>query len=134
MSTMKTILLSLLASIICFHSLFSQELTSGLLERSQIPEKYKWNTSDVYPDRGAWEADYLQIDSQLSSYKSYSGRLDESPELLLKCLQFDELIRVKLGYLRLYAKLNRDVEMQNELAQEMWSRYNARDIVPRYAW
>lgn len=122
---MKTILISLLAFFILLHSLFSQELTSGLLERSQIPDKYKWNTSDVYPDKDAWEVDYYQIDSQISSYENFAGRLGESPGILLECLQFDELIRIKLGYVRLYAKLKRDVEMQNDLVQEMWSRYYA---------
>ncbi|MCP4646758.1 MAG: oligoendopeptidase F family protein, partial [bacterium] len=34
-------------------------------------------------------------------------------------------MRKKLDYLWLYAKLNRDVEMQNDRAQDMWSRYTA---------
>ena len=47
-----------------------------------------------------------------------------SSEELLECLQFDENIKKKLGYVWLYAKLNRDVEMQNEKYQLMWSRYS----------
>lgn len=122
---MKPVIFCLVTSLIISQSLYSQELTSGLLERRQIPEKYKWNTNDIYPDKDAWEADYRNIDYQLPTYESYCGRLDESPQVLLEYLQFDEKIRIKLGYLRLYVKLNRDVEMQNDLAQELWSRYNA---------
>ena len=122
---MKTILYSLIVQLIFCQSLFAQDLTSGLLERNQIPEKYKWNTSDVYPDDIDWEADYQLIDSLLSAYNIYTGRLNESPIVLLECLKFDEKIRKKIGYVRLYAKLSRDVEMQSNLAQEMWSRYNA---------
>jgi oligoendopeptidase F len=122
---MKTILYSLVVQLIFCQSLSAQDLTSGLLERNQIPEKYKWNTSDVYPDDIAWDADYRLIDSLLSTYNIYTGRLKESPIVLLECLKLDEKIRKKLGFVRLYAKLNRDVEMQSNLAQEMWSRYNA---------
>jgi oligoendopeptidase F len=122
---MKKIFVYLCAPFIFCLSLFSQDLSSGMLERSQIPEKYKWNTSDVYPDEDAWNADYHIIDSQISTYETFSGRLHESPGILLECLKFDEKIRKKLDYIWLYAKLNRDVEMQNDRAQEMWSRYTA---------
>lgn len=118
----RFVTLSLLASI----SLLAlpQELTSGLLERAQIPEKYTWNTSDVYPDVESWNKDYTWIESRIPEYQSFAGRLGESPEVLLECLLFDEGIRVKLDYIWLYAKLHRDVEMQNEQAQDLWSRYN----------
>lgn len=122
---MKTILFSLIVQLIICQSLLAQDLTSGLLDRDQIPEKYKWNTSDVYPDEDAWNADYSLIDSILPSYKSFAGRLNESPQMLLECLKFDEKVRKKLDYVWLYTKLNRDVEMQSNLTQEMWSRYNA---------
>jgi len=122
---MKKLLSSLFLPFLFCLSLCSQDLSSGLLERNQIPEEYKWNTQDVYPDMQAWEADYVLVDSQLASFKNYAGRLNESAKVLLECLKLDEKIRKKLGYVRLYAKLNRDVEMQNDQFQEMWSRYNA---------
>jgi len=122
---MKASLHILIIPFIFCSTLFSQDLSSGLLERSQIPEKYKWNTGDVYPDKLSWEDDYRLVESWLSFYESFSGRLNESPGLLLECLVLDEKIKKKLGYLRLYAKLNRDVDMQNDEAQELWSGYNA---------
>lgn len=101
-----------------------QDLSSGLLERSEVPEKYKWNTSDVYSDVESWNRDFSWIEQELPGYESYEGRLGESAATLLECFLFDEKVKRKLDYIWLYAKLNRDVEMQNQKAQVLWARYN----------
>lgn len=101
----------------------SQELTSGLLERSEVPEKYKWDTRDLYETEEGWHRDYTWVLSNIPEYNSFKGKLEESPDLLLRCLQFDEEIRKRLDCIRLYAKLNRDVEMHNAEAQKRWSEY-----------
>lgn len=106
-------------AILC-NTAFAQDLSSGLLERSEIPEKYKWDISDVYADYAEWEKDYQLIAKEISLYDSFRGRLGDSARILLKCLKFDDAMQEKLEYIWLYAKLKRDVEMQNEKAQAMW--------------
>jgi len=118
----RIIIISML-TILCQMAL-AQDLSSGLLERSQVPEKYKWDISDVYPNSTEWEKDYALIEQKLIHYDSFRGRLRDSASILLQCLQFDDQINTKLEYIWLYAKLNRDVEMQSEEAQERWSRYS----------
>ena len=86
-----------------------------MLERSQIEEKYKWDTRDVYEKNQDWESDYDWLEQNLSLYEEYLGKLSESSEELLECLQLDDVIKKKLSYVWLYAKLHKDVEMNNEL-------------------
>lgn len=103
---------------------YAQKETSGLLERSQIEEKYKWDTKDIYESEQAWDKDFIWIEQMLTQYDKYKGKLNDSAQVLVDCLNFDEQIMKRLGYLRLYAKLNRDVEMHSEHYQKMWSRYS----------
>ncbi len=95
-------------------SIYAQENTSGLLERNQIEEKYKWDTRDIYENEQEWEKDFKWIEVNLFQYNKHIGKLGSSSENLLECLQLDESIKKKLGYVWLYAKLHRDVEMHNE--------------------
>ena len=122
---MKSKIIGLSILVFLCHVAVAQDLSSGLLERSQIPEKYRWDISDVYPGTAEWEKDYKEIEQKIGHYNSFRGKLGDSAQILLKCLQFDDRINTKLEYIWLYAKLNRDVEMQSEEAQAMWSKYNA---------
>ncbi|MFC1785926.1 M3 family oligoendopeptidase [Candidatus Neomarinimicrobiota bacterium] len=101
-----------------------QDLTSGLLKRSQIDEKYKWDTSDVYENIIDWESDFEWVEDNLKGYDKYRNNLNQSSNKLLKCLEFDESIMTKMSYLWLYAQLNRDVDNGNEKYQKMWSNYS----------
>jgi len=103
----------------------AQEKTSGLLERSEIEEKYKWNTSDIYENDQAWEKDYQWLEKQISRYDEYKDKLGASARQLSECLKFDEQIKRKLGYVSLYAKLHKDIDMRNEEYKKRRARYQS---------
>ena len=124
-SPMKNLIISISFLMILCLAAFAQDLSSGLLERSQVPEKYKWDVSDVYPGQDEWQADFQVIEQKIIQYDNFRGKLGDSAQILLKCLQFDDKLKERLEYLWLYAKLNRDVEMHNEKIQAMWSDYNS---------
>jgi len=105
----------------------TQSHTSGLLKRNQIEDKYKWDTKDVYLNENEWKNDFEWIENNLYKYDSYKDKLSSSGENLVNCLEFDNLIKEKLGYLWLYAKLNLDVDMKNTTYQAMWSNYSILD-------
>jgi len=106
---------------------FAQKKTSGLLERNQIEEKYKWDIRDVYENEQAWESDYNWVEQNIAQYDKYKGKLNETAKELLDCLQLDEKIKKKLGYLWLYTRLLRDVDMRVDKYQKMWARYSSLD-------
>jgi oligoendopeptidase F len=104
---------------------FAQENTSGLLERSEIDEKYKWDLSDIYKGVEDWEKDYDWIKQNLPQYENYAGKLNSSSSTLLQCLRFNDSLDKKLNWVRMYPDLHRDVDMNSEKYQKMWSRYNS---------
>jgi oligoendopeptidase F len=61
-----------------FYLIFSVILISPTFpqspERKDIPEKYKWSLSDIYPNISDWQADIKKIDGEISVFSSYKGK------------------------------------------------------------
>jgi oligoendopeptidase F len=119
------VVVTILLSSIANNYSVAQELTSGLLERNQIDEKYRWDLSDIYESVEVWEKDYDWIKQNLSQYENYKGKLSGSATTLLQCLKFNDTLDNKLNWVRMYPSLNRDVDMNSEKYQNMWSRYTS---------
>jgi oligoendopeptidase F len=60
--------------------------------RQEIPERYKWNLEDIFPDWDAWQKGYEKLDAGIERYAALKGTLAEGPERLLEAFQLsDEL-------------------------------------------
>jgi len=105
------------------NKLFSGE-AAGLPSRDEIEQKYKWNLTDIYLDDDEWEKDFSYVDSKVNGYEEYKGKLSTFPDLLLKCLKFDEELCTKLEHLYLYAMLSKDCDMKVTKYQAMDDRIN----------
>ena len=57
------------------------------LQRKDIPDKYKWNLSEIYPSRQAWLADKDNISKKIDEIVKYKGHLAESSDKLLNALK-----------------------------------------------
>ncbi len=81
--------------------LFSSVVQAGdaSKSRSQIPDKYKWNLTDLYPNVEAWKAGKTEVEGMIGQFKAFKGTLDQSAEQLYKCLDFSS--KVWKEYMRL---------------------------------
>jgi len=122
---MKKIILLLTCLLIPFSQILAQSLTSGLLQRNQIDEKYKWDFSDIYENEQNWEKDFEWLKQNYQQYKKFEGKLSTSSNTLLECLQFNDKLDKKLNWIRLYVKMHKDVDMKSEKYQKMWSSYSS---------
>ncbi len=122
---MNKIILLLICLFLSHSQILAQKLTSGLLERSEIDEKYKWDFSDIYENEKDWEKDINWLKQNYPQYKKYEGTLSGSSKTLLECLKFNDQIDKKLNWARLFVKMHKDVDMNSEIHQNMWSRYTA---------
>ncbi|MGD8305605.1 MAG: oligoendopeptidase F [Ignavibacteria bacterium] len=64
-------------------------LSSGIcqtLERKDVEDKYKWNLTDIYPTREAWQADLDKLSKEIDKLPEFKGRLGESSEMLYNAL------------------------------------------------
>ena len=55
-------------------------------ERSEIPDQYKWNLADLYPNEAAWIAAKQDLATAIPKLGQWQGRLGESAATLLAAM------------------------------------------------
>lgn len=81
MFTNKMIFYYVLLSLIIISTAFPQAP-----ERKDVPDKYKWNLADMYPNISDWQADIKKVESEINDFTSYKGKLSKSSKTLLDAL------------------------------------------------
>lgn len=122
----KTILLIIFAVLICSAG-FAQQ------SREEIAEKYKWNFSDMYESDAAWREALESFKQKINEIDQYRGTLTESPENLLKALQFNTELSKQASKIYTYVSMKSDIDtremkyngMKQEV-QQIFSEFGAR--------
>lgn len=103
----------------------------GTLNRDEIPDKYKWDLSDIYPDWESWEEDLNRLETMMDDYAALKGTLAEGPEQLLKAyLLGDQLgmIAYKVyqypGLTRATDTRNNEVSARLQRVQALFAKFN----------
>src|SRR3954451_23703618 len=58
--------------------------------REEVPEQFKWNLSDIFPDWSAWEDGYKQLEAGIDRYASLQGTLSGGAEALLEAFRLSK--------------------------------------------
>jgi oligoendopeptidase F len=58
--------------------------------RDEVPERFKWNLTDIFPDWTTWEGGYKQLESGIDRYASLKGTLSQGPDALLRAFRLSE--------------------------------------------
>ena len=58
--------------------------------RDDVPERFKWNLTDIFPDWTAWESGYKQLEGGIDRYASLKGTLSGGPDALLQAFRLSE--------------------------------------------
>ncbi len=82
-------------------------------ERARIPEKYSWDLSDIYPDDSAWTEAKRKLISDLPRVSAFKGKMAESPESLLECLEVFYLLNKECTRLACYASMKSDMDTRD---------------------
>lgn len=82
----------------------------GERDRAKVPEHFKWNLTDLYPDDATWIREKEKLLSELPSTARYRGRLAESPAQLLGCFNLVHRLNKELTRLTCYASLYSDLD------------------------
>src|SRR5688572_25434065 len=96
-------------------------LTGGAQERdrAKIPEKYKWNLTDIYPDETAWRAAKDKLAAELPQLRQYQGKLTESPRTIADALDKQAMFDKELSRLYVYASMLADQDTRDSRHQGM---------------
>jgi oligoendopeptidase F len=102
-------------------------------DRSQIPERYRWDLAPVFPDTETWNSAKVVLKRELAALDRFRGTLRSSAPILADCL--DLVARLSKEYARLscYASMRSDEDtrdatslgMDREIAQ-MGADFSAR--------
>jgi oligoendopeptidase F len=88
-------------------------------ERSQVPDQYKWNLSDIYPSDAAWRTAKDTVAADLSKLKQYEGKLGSSAGTLADAMDTLFGIDKELSRVYVYAASLADENTRDNAHQAM---------------
>ncbi|MBQ9960820.1 MAG: oligoendopeptidase F [Firmicutes bacterium] len=91
----------------------------NLRQRNDIPNEYKWNIEDMYPDESQWDTDVADSVKQAEEFAKYQGRLTESAATLAEALKERDAIWQKLEHAFVYAAMKKDEDNRVDKYQAM---------------
>ncbi len=77
-------------------------------DRASIPEKYRWDLTQIYPSTAAWRSAKEQLERDIPSIRALRGTLGTSAAALANALERVTAIRKTLARLFTYANLQAD--------------------------
>jgi oligoendopeptidase F len=92
------------------------------LTRDQIPAEEQWDLGDLFESPEAWEAERQEIIGMIPGLSAFQGTLGESPQHLLRALQYEDELDERLGRLFAYAMLSRDQDTRNADAVQRYEQ------------
>jgi len=120
MNKHKQIFIIILLTLISITSTFSQST-----DRKDVPEKYKWNLSDIYPSNEVWQSDVKMLNSEVDNFSKYQGKLGESADVLYDGLQTASDFLKTLSKAWVYASNLSNENLNNADAQAMMQQMTA---------
>ncbi|MDE0736311.1 MAG: oligoendopeptidase F, partial [Pirellulaceae bacterium] len=94
-----------------------------LPERKDVKTEDTWDLGSLFEDESGWEAGFLEFEQQLEGYQAYEGKLGESAETLVACLQFDSSVERLGERLGIYAFLLTTQDQADSHFQGMLARF-----------
>jgi oligoendopeptidase F len=58
--------------------------------REDIPHRFKWNLTDIFPNWEVWEVGYKQLEADIARYAALKGTLAGGPDRLLEAFHLSE--------------------------------------------
>ena len=96
-------------------------LTSAAQERdrAKIPDKYKWNLTDIYPTDAAWRAAKSKLQAEIPQLGQFKGKLASSASVLADALDRLNALDKELSRLYVYASTLADQDTRDAQHQGM---------------
>ncbi len=88
-------------------------------DRSKIPDRYKWNLADIYPDQAAWSAAKERVVAEIPKIRAFQGKLASSPAVLADALDLMFRIDKELSRVYVYASMLADQDTRASEPQGM---------------
>jgi len=90
--------------------------------RSEVPAKYKWNATSVFPSDDAWNAAADELLVQLQAVTAMSGKLGESAQAIAEALEARYDLIQGAGKVIVYAVIAQAVDNADDNANRMYGK------------
>src|SRR5437773_8807437 len=100
-------------------AVLAEPVAAQTRERDQIPEKYKWDLTQIYPTDDAWRAAKEAFAKKMPVVATFKGTLSQSTAQALKALETFSDLNKELARLYVYASLESDQDTRAEKYQAM---------------
>jgi oligoendopeptidase F len=108
MHPLKNVTICLLSFSLLAEASFAQKQ-----DRSKVPDKYKWNLTDLYPSDDGWKTAKDKLVAELPKVEQYRGKLAQSAATLADCMETVSNVTKELTRLYVYASMNSDLDLNN---------------------
>lgn len=102
---------------------------SQMKVRDEVPDKYKWNLSDLYGSDENWKGEKDRIQKDMQMLTQYKGKLTQSASTLLEVLELNSKLVKEMVRLSSYAAMKSDqdtrVTKYAGMKQEMQQLFSA---------
>jgi oligoendopeptidase F len=88
-------------------------------DRTKIPDQYKWNLADLYPNDAAWRAAKDKLAAAIPAIKPFEGKLASSAASLADALEREYALDKDLSRVYVYASLLADQDTRDSQHQGM---------------
>jgi oligoendopeptidase F len=91
------------------------EATAGLQlrERHDIPNRFKWNLSHIFPDWSVWQAAYDDLERKIGAYAALQGTLAQGADRLLAAMKLSDDIGQLTYKVWYFASLKHDEDQRD---------------------
>lgn len=90
------------------------------LNRNEVPQNLKWNTSHIYETPELWESDYSFVENNLD-FSKYQGNLNNANNIF-DCMEAINKVMFKLEKLYVYASMRSDEDLRDNANKALLSR------------
>jgi len=87
-------------------------LPAAAIERSEVPDRYKWDLSALYPNEAAWLAAKAGVAKRIPGMSAFQGHLGDSPDALFRALSAQMDLDRDLARLYTYASQRSDEDVR----------------------
>ena len=93
--------------------------TPKMMKRSEVPEEFTWDLTDIFPDDAAWTAENEALKAIPAQLAGFQGKLGQSAQTLLDFFKLQDEISVRATKLHGYANCKGDQDTGNNVYQDM---------------
>lgn len=103
-------------------AVLADEAKQAATERSEIDDRFKWNTAAIFANDEAWEKELTALTTEAAVLKEYEGRLGGSSDALADYLTLRDKLVQRVEILSIYASLRSDEDTRIAQYKDMDSR------------